>query len=110
MRLGLRARTQRPAHDPAGDGGRHGPRAQRYSVSAQARRRAFAISAFVEATDNFSIAVFFADTRAKTVPIAAYEQIRDVGDPTLATTATMLILVVLALEKAIGCEKLIRHG
>ncbi|RVT91701.1 ABC transporter permease subunit [Rhodovarius crocodyli] len=73
-----------------------------------------AIFAFVEATDNFSIAVFLADTRTKTLPIAAYEHIRDFDDPTVAAMATVLTLValvlVLVLEKVIGLEKLIRHG
>lgn len=73
-----------------------------------------AIFAFVEATDNFSIAVFLADTRTKTLPIAAYEHIRDFDDPTVAAMATVLTLValllVLVLEKVIGLERLIRHG
>lgn len=73
-----------------------------------------AIFAFVEATDNFSIAVFLADTRTKTLPIAAYEHVRDFDDPTVAAMATVLTLValvfVLVLEKVIGLEKLIRHG
>lgn len=73
-----------------------------------------AIFAFVEATDNFSIAVFLADTRTKTLPIAAYEHIRDFDDPTVAAMATVLtavaLILVLLLEKVIGLEKLIRHG
>jgi putative spermidine/putrescine transport system permease protein len=73
-----------------------------------------AIFAFVEATDNFSIAVFLADARTKTLPIAAYEHIRDFDDPTVAAMATILtgvaLLLVLVLERVIGLEKLIRHG
>jgi putative spermidine/putrescine transport system permease protein len=73
-----------------------------------------AIFAFVEAADNFSIAVFLADTRTKTLPIAAYEHIRDFDDPTVAAMATVLtavaLIFVLLLEKFIGLEKLIHHG
>lgn len=72
------------------------------------------IFAFVEAVDNFSISVFLADTRTKTLPIAAYEHIRDFDDPTVAAMATVLtlaaLIMVLVLERVIGLEKLIRHS
>jgi len=73
-----------------------------------------AILAFVEAIDNFSIAVFMADTSTKTLPIAAYEHIRDFDDPTVAAMSTLLIalafLLVVVLEKTVGLEKMIRQG
>lgn len=72
-----------------------------------------AILAFVEAIDNFSIAVFMADTSTKTLPIAAYEHIRDFDDPTVAAMSTLLILLAFVLgfvlEKTIGLEKMIRQ-
>lgn len=73
-----------------------------------------AIFAFVEAVDNFSISVFLVDARTKTLPIAAYEHIRDFDDPTVAAMATVLtvaaVILVLVLERVIGLEKLIRYG
>jgi putative spermidine/putrescine transport system permease protein len=72
------------------------------------------IFAFVEAVDNFSISVFLVDSRTKTLPIAAYEHIRDFDDPTVAAMATVLtvaaLIFVLVLERVMGLEKLIRYG
>ncbi|OWJ77151.1 ABC transporter permease [Haematobacter genomosp. 1] len=71
-----------------------------------------AILAFVEAVDNFSIAVFMADTATKTLPIAAYDHIRDFDDPTVAAMSTLLIVLafvlVFVLEKTVGLERMIR--
>ena len=69
---------------------------------------------FVETMDNFSINVFLADTRSKTLPIAAFEHIRDFDDPTVAAMATLLsvlsVLIVLAVDRLVGLDRFLRHG
>ncbi len=69
---------------------------------------------FVETMDNFSINVFLADSRSKTLPIAAFEQIRDFDDPTVAAMATLLsvlsVLIVLAVDRLVGLDRFLRHG
>ncbi len=53
--------------------------------------------AFVEAMDNFSIAVFLTDINTTTLPVEAYSYIREIDDPTVAAMATLLILLSVAL-------------
>ena len=69
---------------------------------------------FVETMDNFSINVFLADTRSKTLPVAAFEHIRDFDDPTVAAMATLLsamsVLIVLAVDRLVGLDRFLRHG
>ncbi|RAI01774.1 ABC transporter permease [Acuticoccus sediminis] len=66
---------------------------------------------FVETVDNFSINVFLADRGSKTLPIAAYEHIRDFDDPTVAAMATLMSLVTIALvalmDRLIGLDRFI---
>lgn len=67
---------------------------------------------FVEALDNFSIAVFLTNDRTKVLPVAAYQYIKDFDDPTVAAMATALIVLsviaVALLEKAMGFQKSLR--
>lgn len=67
---------------------------------------------FVEAIDNFSIAVFLTDDRTKVLPVAGYQYIKDFDDPTVAAMATALIVLscalVMLLEKLIGFQKSLR--
>lgn len=67
---------------------------------------------FVEAIDNFSIAVFLVDTRTSTLPVEAYSYIRDFDDPTVAAMAALLIvlsvILVFVVERVIGFEKFLR--
>jgi putative spermidine/putrescine transport system permease protein len=71
-----------------------------------------AIFVFVEAIDNFSIAVFLTDTRYTTLPVAAFSYIRDFDDPTVAAMATMLIALSTALlfivARIIGLDNFLR--
>lgn len=73
---------------------------------------AASIFIFVEAIDNFSIAVFLTDDRTKVLPVAGYQYIKDFDDPTVAAMATALIvlssLLVMLLEKLIGFQKSLR--
>lgn len=57
--------------------------------------------AFVEAMDNFSIAVFLTNINTTTLPVEAYSYIRDIDDPTVAAMATLLIVMSVALVFAI---------
>lgn len=67
---------------------------------------------FVEALDNFSIAVFLTNDRTQVLPVAAYQYIRDFDDPTVAAMATALIVLsviaVALLEKVMGFQKSLR--
>lgn len=67
---------------------------------------------FVEALDNFSIAVFLTNDSTKVLPVAAYQHIKDFDDPTVAAMATALIVLsVIAvgfLEKVMGFQKSLR--
>ena len=69
---------------------------------------------FVETMDNFSINVFLADTRSKTLPVAAFEHIRDFDDPTVAAMATLLsvlsVLIVFGVDRLVGLDRFLRHG
>ncbi|MFI4988550.1 MAG: ABC transporter permease [Alphaproteobacteria bacterium] len=73
---------------------------------------AAAIFVFVEAIDNFSIAVFLTDTRTTTLPVEAFAYIRDFDDPTVAAMATLLIalssLLLFVAERTIGLDKFLR--
>ncbi|NKW10774.1 ABC transporter permease subunit [Ochrobactrum tritici] len=64
---------------------------------------------FVEALDNFSIAVFLTNDRTKVLPVAAYQYIKDFDDPTVAAMATALIVLsviaVAMLEKLMGFQR-----
>jgi putative spermidine/putrescine transport system permease protein len=55
------------------------------------------IFVFVEAIDNFSISVFLTDIRTTTLPVEAYNYIRDFDDPTVAAMASLLITLTVAL-------------
>lgn len=67
---------------------------------------------FVEALDNFSIAVFLTNDSTKVLPVAAYQYIKDFDDPTVAAMATALIVLsiiaVALLEKFMGFQKSLR--
>ncbi|GHF68903.1 ABC transporter permease [Seohaeicola zhoushanensis] len=67
---------------------------------------------FVEAVDNFSIAVFLSNDQTRVLPVAAYQYIKDFDDPTVAAMATALIVLsvvlVMLLEKLIGFQKSLR--
>lgn len=67
---------------------------------------------FVEALDNFSIAVFLTNDSTKVLPVAAYQHIKDFDDPTVAAMATALIVLsiiaVALLEKFMGFQKSLR--
>jgi putative spermidine/putrescine transport system permease protein len=69
---------------------------------------------FVETMDNFSINVFLADTRSKTLPIAAFEHVRDFDDPTVAAMATLLsalsVLIVLVVDRIVGLDRFLRYS
>ena len=65
--------------------------------------------AFVEAMDNFSIAVFLTNITTTTLPVEAYSYIRDIDDPTVAAMATLLVLMsvvlVFAIEWLLGLDR-----
>ncbi len=68
-----------------------------------------ALFVFVEAIDNFSIAVFLTDLRTTTLPVAAYGYIRDFDDPTVAALATVLIgqslVLLFVVTRFIGMDR-----
>jgi putative spermidine/putrescine transport system permease protein len=67
------------------------------------------IFVFVEAIDNFSIAVFLTDLHTTTLPVEAYGYIRDFDDPTIAALATILIaqslILVFILQRFVGMDR-----
>lgn len=73
---------------------------------------AASVFVFVEALDNFTIAVFLTNDQTKVLPVAAYQYIKDFDDPTVAAMATALIvfsiIVVALLEKVMGFQKSLR--
>jgi putative spermidine/putrescine transport system permease protein len=73
---------------------------------------AASVFVFVEALDNFSIAVFLSNDDTKVLPVAAYQYIKDFDDPTVAAMATALIvmsvILVAFLEKVMGFQKSLR--
>jgi putative spermidine/putrescine transport system permease protein len=67
------------------------------------------IFVFVEAIDNFSIAVFLIDARTTTLPVEAFSYIRDFDDPTVAAMAVLLMalsaLLVLLVDRLVGLDR-----
>jgi len=67
------------------------------------------IFVFVEAIDNFSISVFLTDVDTTTLPVEAYNYIRDFDDPTVAAMATLLIgltvTLVFLVQRVTGLDK-----
>lgn len=57
---------------------------------------------FAEVIDNFSVNVFLVDLDSTTLPIAAYQHIRDFDDPLVAVMSTLLSIVALLLVMAMG--------
>jgi putative spermidine/putrescine transport system permease protein len=68
-----------------------------------------AIFVFVEATDNFSIAVFLTNSRTTTLPVESYSYIRDFDDPTVAAVAVLLmalsVALVMVLDRLVGFDR-----
>jgi len=64
---------------------------------------------FVEAIDNFAIAVFLTDTRTTTLPVEAFSYIRDFDDPTVAAMAVLLMALSVALvaivDRVVGLDR-----
>lgn len=64
---------------------------------------------FVETIDNFTITSFLVTTRTTTLPVEAYNYIRDFDDPTVAAMSCVLFLLstvlVIVLDRVIGLEK-----
>ncbi|WP_245573062.1 ABC transporter permease [Lichenihabitans psoromatis] len=71
-----------------------------------------AIFVFVEVIDNFSVNVFLVDLHGNTLPIAAYQHIRDFDDPLVAVLSTLLALLTLALvivlDRVVGIDRVVR--
>jgi ABC-type spermidine/putrescine transport system permease subunit II len=67
------------------------------------------IFVFVEAIDNFSIAVFLTNSRTTTLPVEAYSYIRDFDDPTVAAMAVLLMslsaILVFAIDRLVGFDR-----
>jgi putative spermidine/putrescine transport system permease protein len=67
------------------------------------------IFVFVEAIDNFSISVFLTDIRTTTLPVEAYNYIRDFDDPTVAAMASLLIglsvVLVFLVQRVTGLDR-----
>jgi len=67
------------------------------------------IFVFVEAIDNFSIAVFLTDSRTTTLPVEAYSYIRDFDDPTVAAMAALLmalsVVLVTVVDTVVGLDR-----
>jgi putative spermidine/putrescine transport system permease protein len=67
------------------------------------------IFVFVEAIDNFSIAVFLTNSRTTTLPVESYSYIRDFDDPTVAAMAVLLMglsaILVFAIDRLVGLDR-----
>ncbi len=67
------------------------------------------IFVFVEAIDNFSIAVFLTNARITTLPVESYSYIRDFDDPTVAAMAVLLMslsaVLVFAIDRLVGLDR-----
>jgi putative spermidine/putrescine transport system permease protein len=67
------------------------------------------IFVFVEAIDNFSIAVFLTNSRVTTLPVESYSYIRDFDDPTVAAMAVLLMslsaVLVFAIDRLVGLDR-----
>jgi putative spermidine/putrescine transport system permease protein len=72
-----------------------------------------AVFVFVEVIDNFSVNVFLVDLHSNTLPIAAYQHIRDVDDPLVAVMSTLLsilsVLLVLGFSRIMGLERMFKN-
>jgi putative spermidine/putrescine transport system permease protein len=64
---------------------------------------------FVETIDNFTITSFLVNTNTTTLPVEAYNYLRDFDDPTVAAMSCVLFLLstvlVFALDRVVGLEK-----
>jgi ABC-type spermidine/putrescine transport system permease subunit II len=64
---------------------------------------------FVEAIDNFSIAVFLTNSRITTLPVESYSYIRDFDDPTVAAMAVLLMVLsatlVFLIDRLVGFDR-----
>ena len=73
---------------------------------------AAAVFVFVEVVDNFSVNVFLTDLGSDTLPIAAYQHVRDFDDPLVAVMSTILSLLTLALvlvfQRFVGLDRVAR--
>lgn len=71
-----------------------------------------AIFVGVEVIDNFAVNAFLVDLRSNTLPIAAYQHVRDFDDPLVAVMSTLLsvlsLILVLIFNHFIGLEKIAR--
>lgn len=67
------------------------------------------IFVFVEAIDNFSIAIFLTNSRTSTLPVESYSYIRDFDDPTVAAMAVLLmalsVVLVFAIDRLVGLDR-----
>jgi putative spermidine/putrescine transport system permease protein len=67
------------------------------------------IFVFVEAIDNFAIAVFLTDSRTTTLPVEAYSYLRDFDDPTVAAMAVLLmglsVVLVAVVDRLLGLDR-----
>lgn len=67
------------------------------------------IFVFVEAIDNFSIAVFLTNSRTTTLPVESYSYIRDFDDPTVAAMAVLLmslsVVLVFIIDRLVGLDR-----
>ncbi len=72
-----------------------------------------AVFVAVEVVDNFSVNVFLVGIGNNTLPIAAYQHIRDFDDPLVAVMSTLLSLLslglVLLLSRVAGMDRLVRR-
>ncbi|MGV1768335.1 ABC transporter permease [Rhizobium rhizogenes] len=66
----------------------------------------------VEVIDNFAVNAFLVDLHSNTLPIAAYQHVRDFDDPLVAVMSTLLSLLslifVLIFNRLVGLEKIAR--
>lgn len=64
----------------------------------------------VEVIDNFAVNVFLVDLDSNTLPIVAYQHIRDFDDPMVAVMSTLLsalaLTLVVVFNRLVGLEKL----
>ncbi|GAB4065523.1 ABC transporter permease [Ancylobacter sonchi] len=64
----------------------------------------------VEVIDNFAVNVFLVDLDSNTLPIVAYQHIRDFDDPVVAVMSTLLsalaLTLVVVFNRMVGLEKL----
>lgn len=67
---------------------------------------------FVEAIDNFSVAVFLSTTEVSPLPVEGYSYIRDFDDPTVAAMAVVLIAIstglVMLTSRMVGLNRMFR--